>query len=338
MGVPAIVASNSAHTRTTVKFLKTVRQLVRSLGVWRAVLTIVFFVGVSAFTMWQLGHQFGHISLTDFGSALRAQPMWNLCSAVALTSLSFACLALYDVMGAHMVAPGRVPPVVALLAGGTANAVSNTLGFHAFTGSFLRARIYLRYGLSLAEIARLVSLSWLALGLGFLVMLTIAQLVHALDSADPAIPLTIAGLVATGLILFLLWLVRGPGNLRLFGFNQPFPSATMALLQMGLGAMESAAAIGALYVLLPVDLAPSFPLFAVGYITAVTLGLLANSPGGLGVFEASITALLFGAGRADLLAALLLYRLTYNILPFVISVVTLAVLRVAPRPCQFDGG
>lgn len=139
-------------------------------------------------------------------------------------------------------------------------------------------------------------------------------------------------------MLFLFWLTRGPGELRLFGFTQPLPPAKMALLQMGLGAVEGATAVGALYVLLPSDLAPSFPLFAVGYIMAVALGLLAHVPGGLGVFEASITALLFGAGRADLLAALLLYRLIYNILPFAISVVALALLHATPRRSQFDGG
>ncbi len=225
----------------------TIRRPGRPQGVWRTLLTTVFLVGISAFTVWQLGRQFANISLADVGDALYAQTAWHFCSALALTALSFACLALYDVMGAHRVAPGRVPPALALLAGGTANAVSNTLGFHAFTGSFLRVRIYQRYGLSLAEVARLVSLSWLALVLGFLAMLAFAQLAHAMASAHPAIPLAISGLIAAGLMLFLFWLRRGPGELRLFGFNQPLPPAAMALLQMGLGAVESATAIGALY-------------------------------------------------------------------------------------------
>jgi uncharacterized membrane protein YbhN (UPF0104 family) len=307
-------------------------------SILRTVLTAAGFIGISVFTVWQLGHQFGHISLADVGQAIRRQHPWQLGTAVFLTALSFLCLALYDAMGTHIVAPKRVPLLVALLAGGTANAVSNSLGFHAFTGSFLRIRIYRRYGLSLAEVARLVSLSWLALGLGFLAMLTIAQVAQAMGSAQPAVPLAIAGLIATGLALLVLWLARGPGELCVFGFTQPLPSATTAVLQMGLGAVESAAAIGALYVLLPGDLAPSFPLFAVGYISAVVLGLLANVPGGLGVFEASITTLLFGAGRADLLAALLLYRLVYNVLPFVVSAVALALLHLASRSSQFEGG
>jgi uncharacterized membrane protein YbhN (UPF0104 family) len=309
--------------------------------IWRNLLTASAFVAITVFTVWQLGHQFGHISFADVGQSIQGQQPWQIGASIFLTALSFLCLALYDVMGAHIVAPKRVPPLVALLAGGAANAVSNTLGFHAFTGSFLRARIFRRYGLSLAEVARLVSLSWLALGLGFLAMLTIAQVAQvaqAIGSAQPAIALAIAGFIATGLALFVVWLRHGPRELRVFGFTQPLPSATMAVVQMALGAVESAAAIGALYVLLPPDLAPSFPLFAVGYISAVALGLLANVPGGLGVFEASITALVLGAGRADLLAALLLYRMVYNILPFVVSASALGLLHLASPKIQLEGG
>ncbi len=69
----------------------------------------------------------------------------------------------------------------------------------------------------------------------------------------------------------------------------------------------STAASGALYVLLPVDLAPSFPVFAVGYISAVALGLLP-------------------------------YRLVYNILPFAVSAVTLVLLHLASRRNQLEGG
>jgi uncharacterized membrane protein YbhN (UPF0104 family) len=338
MKVPNTSESMTVQSRITAKFLKIIFRTIRLQSVWRTLLPSAFFIGIGTFTVWQLSSQFGHVSLQDVVGALYSQPTWHLGIAFTLTALSFACLAGYDVIGAHLVVPGRVPPAVALLAGAAANAVSNTLGFHAFTGTLLRVRIYRGYGLSLAEVARLVSLSWLALGLGFLAMLTIAQLAQAANSAHPGLPLTFVGFLAAGLLIFLLWLVHGPEELKLFNFTQPLPTATFAMLQMALGAVESAAAIGALYVLLPSDLAPSFPLFAVGYITAIALGLFANLPGGLGVFEASITALLFTAGRPDLLAALLLYRLIYNILPFVISVVALVLLQITTVCRQVKAG
>jgi uncharacterized membrane protein YbhN (UPF0104 family) len=142
---------------------------------------------------------------------------------------------------------------------------------------------------------------------------------------------TLGLVIAGGLAGLVLWLARSPRTLSVFGFSQPLPSARMALAQMAIGAVESAAAVGALYVLLPADLAPPFVVFAVGCIAAVALGLLAHAPGGVGVFEAGVTALLSGAGRADLLAALLLYRALYNLLPFVLATGTLGALWVWRR-------
>jgi len=97
----------------------------------------------------------------------------------------------------------------------------------------------------------------------------------------------------------------------------------MALMLMGLGAVASGTALGALYVLLPSDLAPPFDVFAVGCIAAVILGVVSHAPGGLGVFEASMIAILSARGRSDLMAALLLFRLSYNLLPFSLAMLAL---------------
>jgi uncharacterized membrane protein YbhN (UPF0104 family) len=105
------------------------------------------------------------------------------------------------------------------------------------------------------DVARIVSLSWLALGLGFVAMLAAAQLLNGLKS--------------------------------------PHDWGSLAI------------------------------------------GLSLSS--GVGVFEVSVTALLSGAGRADLLAALLLYRAIYNLVPFLLSLALLAALG-GPQRTQFDGG
>jgi uncharacterized membrane protein YbhN (UPF0104 family) len=293
-------------------------------------MAIAIFAALAAFTVWQLRKQFGHVSWADLLAAFRAASASQLYIAAVLTALSFACMALYDVMAAQQVAPARMPRGASFIAGACANAVSNTLGFHAVTGGVVRARLYARWGLSLADVARLASLSWLALGLGFLAMLAVALAAQAMYGG--------AVLIMTALAVLVLWLSRGPRQLHLLRFVLPLPTARQALIQMGVGAVESAAAIGALYVLLPPDLAPPFALFAVGYISAIALGLLANAPGGLGVFEASITALIAGHGRADLLAALLLYRLFYNILPFVLAMIALTMTPAKAEPLQLDGG
>lgn len=282
---------------------------------------------------WALSRQFGGVSWHAVASAMAAQPAAHIVTALVLTAVSFTALAVYDLFAARIAVASRIPARTALFAGATANAVSNTLGFHALTGSAVRARIYWRAGLSGTEVARIVSLSWLSLGLGFLAMLAAAELIQAaVGMGSSSLPMAL-GLAALLLLLLVLgWLATGQRQFVVFGFRQSLPSARVALALMAVGALESAAAIGALYVLLPADLAPSFNLFAIGCIGAIALGVMAHAPGGIGVFETSITALLSGAGRVDLLAALLLYRAIYNLTPFVLAVAALGWHAWAQRP------
>lgn len=286
----------------------------------------LLFLAAAPLTWWVLRRQFSGTEANAVVAAVHAQPPLRILMAVALTALSFAALASFDWLGVAIVAPGRVTPATALLAGATANAVSNTLGFHVLTGSAVRAHIYLRHGLSASEAARVVSLSWLALGLGFASMLALAYVI------EPGSSPLIGGAIGLGLLAFVAWLGRRPREVRALRWRQPLPTARLALVQMLIGGVESACAIGALYVLLPADLAPPFSHFAVGCIAAVAAGLVVHAPGGLGVFEAAITALLSGAGRTDLLAALLLYRAIYNLLPFLLSVIVLGALAFTGGP------
>ena len=228
----------------------------------------------------------------------------------------------------------------AWMTGVLANAVSNTLGFHAVTGTVVRERLYAQQGLGASDVVRIVSLSWLALGLGFMSMLGVAHLVIGLVTHHDQVSLVIGLVICAALGFYVCWLGGKPRQFSLWRFRQQLPTARMAMQQMAIGAVESAASIGALYVLLPADLAPPFSVFAVGCIAAVALGVLSHVPGGLGVFETGVTVLLSGSGRIDLMAALLLYRAIYNLLPFVLSLVVLAVLTMSrgPRKVQFDGG
>ena len=298
-----------------------------------AVLTTMLLVA------WCLRIQFAGASWTKLGGAWYAQSSIHVAYAVALTGVSFACLGLFDQAASRLVAP-RLSGGWAWMTGVIANAVSNTLGFHAVTGTVVRQRLYAQQGLGAGDVVRIVSLSWLALGLGFISMLGVAHLVIGLVTSHGQVSLVIGLVICAALGFYVGWLGGKPRQFSLWRFRQKLPTARMAMQQMAIGAVESAASIGALYVLLPADLAPPFSVFAVGCIAVVALGVLSHVPGGLGVFETGVTVLLSGSGRIDLMAALLLYRAIYNLLPFVLSLVVLAVLTMSrrPRKVQFDGG
>lgn len=309
-----------------------------------AALVLALAVGAAALAVSLRG-----VGVADMLAALARQPAGRIAEALALTATSFACLALYDVVSVHVVARGRVRWRVAALAGACGAAIANTLGLHAVSGTAVRAHLYLPAGLAAAELARVASLSWLSLVAGNLAMLAIAEVaagVHAPSGQGGMLHLAVGLAMLLAMACWLAWLAGGLGGvddasgvdgagagdgrsadgyratrvIAIGRFRFPMPSAALAAGLMAIGAIESGTAIGALYLLLPADLTPPFAVFAIGCIAAVTLGVIAHTPGGIGVFEASMTMVLAARGRSDLLAALLLYRFVYNLLPFLLAV------------------
>jgi uncharacterized membrane protein YbhN (UPF0104 family) len=64
---------------------------------------------------------------------------------------------------------------------------------------------------------------------------------------------------------------------------------------------------------------------AVIFVAATLLGFASHAPGGLGVFDAAMMVALWQFDKEDLLAGMLLFRLLYYIVPFVISMVILGI-------------
>ena len=61
------------------------------------------------------------------------------------------------------------------------------------------------------------------------------------------------------------------------------------------------------------------------------LGIASHAPGGLGVFEATILLALSGLSREGVLGALLLFRLCYYLVPFVVALALLGAYEVSKR-------
>ena len=281
---------------------------------------------IVAVALYLLVHHLGDLSPKEIIRAGQAIPAERLWACGALTGVSFLALGGYDIIAVRVIAAGRISAQRAWLTGAIANALSNTLGFHAFTGTAVRYRLLTRSGLTGSQVAGVTALSWTALALGFASMFSVALAASA--QAGPW--QRIGGLLLLGaLLLSARWL--GDGKVIALGkFSLRLPSGKLALAQMGLGAIEMAAAIGALYVLMPAGAFASFPAFSTMYIGAVLLGIASHAPGGLGVFEATMLALSPGQDRAAILAALLLYRLVYNIGPFILAGLAFAAEEARP--------
>lgn len=270
------------------------------------------------------------INLSDLRRDLTNYGWDKIGLSIVAMLVSYIALSLYDpVILRSMTAPA-MPRYVPMLTGVSSMAVSNLLGFSWLTGGAVRYRVYAAFGVDIGAVARLIATSWLAFILALLVLLGGLFVLHPAGlSAVITLP---AGSEATVGLLILavvaavcVWTWRTPRTLTLGRFSAQLPVARLTLILMGIALIDMVATALTLYVLLPSDLAQNFVLFFVIFLGALGLGLVSHAPGGLGVFEAAMIAGLGGTGRSDLLVALMVYRVIYTVLPFMMAVIGLAI-------------
>jgi glycosyltransferase 2 family protein len=98
-----------------------------------------------------------------------------------------------------------------------------------------------------------------------------------------------------------------------------------------LGAADVCAGAAVLYVLLPAEAQVPFATMLAAYVFACLLGIASHAPGGIGVFEATMLLALPGVPKEALLGALLVYRLCYYLVPFVVALVLLGTREIMIR-------
>lgn len=265
-----------------------------------------------------------HVRWSEVRSDIATTPETATLLALGWMAVSYVAISFYDVLSVRSVAGDKVPARVAALVGASGYAISNMLGFAYFTGTAVRYRAYSALGLTLPQVAGIAATSWSAFWMGLLLLLGGLLTFHP-TGVSQVIAISRGTETAIGAALLLFvgglfgWLARGGKRLSLAGYGFDLPSARTTLLLTGVSILDIIGATLTLYVLIPADLIPNFPYFFVVYITAIALGVLSHAPGGIGVFEATVVAGLSAAGRADVLAALVVYRLIYSILPFAVA-------------------
>lgn len=232
---------------------------------------------------------------------------WAL--GLLLTGISFWALGQYDVVVHRLLGLGTDPRDAART-GITAIAVSQTIGMGAITGSFVRWRML--PGVSLFDatrIAAVVALSFLA---AWAVVSTLAVLAFGLPLPG-ARWIAVAVLVAAVTIIALSVWRAGP-IARL-----PLPSLKAMGMIFAFTAIDTIAAGGVLWAMLPEGLVIGPAQLITAYLLALGAGLVLTTPGGVGPFEVALLALLPGMPGEPVLAAVLAYRALYYALPAVLG-------------------
>src|SRR3954471_23098085 len=263
-------------------------------------------------------------------TALTEIPRGNIGLAAICVCFAFCTLTFYDFFALRTIGKRHVPYRIAALSSFTSYSIGHNIGATVFTGGAIRFRIYSDYGLNAIDVAKICFLSGLTFWLGNLFVLGLGLAWHpwaasAMDLLPPSINRLIALGCLAGIAPYLVWIFTGKGRRQLAqrGWKVVLPSAPLTLLQLAIGVADLGFCALAFYLLMPVHPDIDFVSVAVVFILATLLGFASHAPGSLGVFDAAMLVALPQFGREHLVATLLLYRMLYFAIPFLLAVTIL---------------
>ncbi len=288
---------------------------------------LVLSVSIAILSVFVLMRTFMQINLSDLRSAMAETSGQQVTLAFAGTAVSFLALTGYDALALRQLRL-HVPYPTTALASFTSYAVSFTLGFPLITAGTVRYWIYSSKGLSAGKVASLTVVAGLTFWLGMILVIGIGFAIRAngvshLDHLDPTINRMIGIAVIALLGVYLVWAAKGRRHAKIQGFRLELPGFWLTVGQMCLGLIDVCAAAGVLFVLLSPPRAIDYLTFVTVYVFASLLGIASNAPGGIGVFEATMLKTIPAHSEAALFASLLLFRIIYYLVPFVLALALL---------------
>ena len=274
---------------------------------------------VFAAALFALNRLLADVRIGEVMAAFSSVTRQALFSSIGLTALSYLTLTGYDAVALRHLNL-KVPYGHTALASFTSYAFSNNIGLALLTGGSIRYRIYSLEGLTAVDIAALTGISTLTFFLGALCALGIVMVVEPVTlGAIDRLPITINQMIGiimlAALAVYCIWVSLRQRALMVRGFRLRLPGAALTLSQIAIAVTDIVFASAALYVLMPPELGVDYTAFAGVFVAALTLGILAHTPGGIGVFEAMILIALPEAPPDVILGRLILFRCVYYLLP-----------------------
>jgi len=310
--------------RRALAFLRE-RQILHKLGVALSVTVI-------GFALYILYGMLRDMDPEDVLDALRGTEIKTIVLAGLCVAAGYFTLTFYDFFALRAIGRSEIPYRVAAFAGFTSYSIGHNVGASVFTGGAVRYRIYSSWNLTAIDVAKVCFVAGLTFWLGNAAVLGIGVAYHpeAASSIDQ-LPIWLNRMLAVALLAILfgyvIWVSSRPRNVGRGNWTVTLPGGSLTLVQILIGIVDLSFCALAMYILMPDEPHVGFVVVAVIFVSATLLGFASHSPGGLGVFDA---AMLYGImhfdsqfDKEELLAGMLLFRVLYYIVPFVISVTLL---------------
>ncbi len=269
------------------------------------------------------------VSLDSIMESIRSLTAYNWTFAIASMLLAYGTLAIYDHI-ALMHLNKRLPWSAITLTSFTAYALSHNIGMSMFSGAMIRWRAYGSMGLTLPEVGVFAALTSFTFALGVAAitgLLFICDPTSVSDLFDLSImQIRILGFTAWVLIaLYVIGSWRSFKPLKIGTFSLYYPSLPVVSRQLIIAPLEVLGAASIVYFAIPEAVNPGFVTVVIAFITSFSTALLSHAPGGLGVLEFTFIKIMPDVPSADILAALLIFRLLYLIIPLLLGIIVVII-------------
>ncbi len=270
----------------------------------------------------------------DFGSVLahmRAMPASQIGWAVLFIAGSYVTLTCYDFFAVRTLGATHIRYRIAALASFTSYSIGHNIGFTAFSGGAIRYRIYSQFALGIIDVTKICFLTGLTFWLGNLAVLGTGFIGHPEVAGRIVDGVLAPGVVrAIGITMLLLlcayvvWASRRPRSVGIGNWTVRLPSGRSTAIQIAIGLADLGCSSFAMYNLLPPSVHSEPLTVMTAFVSATLLGFASHAPGSLGVFETAMLLALPEVPKAELVAALLVFRILYFYVPCGLALLTMA--------------
>jgi len=311
-------------------------------------------VAVAA-SVYLIYREFEHqaVGFAEIWAALKAIPGTHYVLGAAASLLAYFALAWYDRIALEHLGVKHISWAFISLCSFTTYALSHNIGASVFSGAMVRYRAYSTKGLSAAQVAMLVVLCSYTFGfgnvlLGGLLLSFDPDLMQRLSGFLPDVvthrhTARIIGLLClSGVAIYVVGSLMHFKPRRIGGFEIVYPRPNVMLQQLFAAPLELIGAAAIIYFALPATGNPGyFPVLG-AFILSFSAALVSHAPGGMGVFELLFANLVPDASYPQVIAALLVWRLFYLLIPLLLGLVVVVIfergqLGAALRRRKLDG-
>jgi glycosyltransferase 2 family protein len=253
----------------------------------------------------------------------------QLAAAALFSFASYLVLTGVDLLAVRY-AGRKLPYRQVAFASFVALSIGHSLGFAAVSSGAVRFRFYRRWGLNMAEIARVILFCGLTVAMGYgvlggLVLAGFAPWIGGLIGVRQS-TIYLASAVALSVPMFYFLAVALGRTVRLWRLHLHPPSPGVALGQVVIGSLDLALVAAVLHQTLGGSAALPYTTVLAVYLAAALAGVLSHAPGGIGVVEAVTLAALPGA---ETIAGLLAFRAIYYLVPLALGGAALAIFELS---------